>query len=45
MSGGTGSGKAETFDFFGFAHIRAESKSGRFRVQRVTVAKRMRPKL
>ena len=40
-----GLGKPETFDFLGFTHICAKSKSGRFWLKRVTVAKRMRAKL
>ncbi len=38
-------GKPETFDFLGFTHICARSKSGRFWVRRVTISKRMRAKL
>ncbi|MGH8898977.1 MAG: hypothetical protein ACRDZ4_18625 [Egibacteraceae bacterium] len=40
-----GVGKPETFDFLGFTHICAKTKSGRFWVKRKTVAKRMRAKL
>ncbi|MGH3280056.1 MAG: hypothetical protein ACRDNW_13095, partial [Trebonia sp.] len=40
-----GLGKPETFDFLGFTHICAKSKSGRFWVKRVTNSKRMRAKL
>jgi hypothetical protein len=40
-----GLGKPETFDFLGFTHISAWSRSGRFWVRRVTIAKRMRAKL
>jgi len=40
-----GLAKPETFDFLGFTHICARSKSGRFWLKRVTVAKRMRAKL
>ena len=38
-------GKPETFDFLGFTHICGKSRSGRFRVERRTVRKRMRAKL
>jgi RNA-directed DNA polymerase len=40
-----GLGKPETFDFLGFTHIGAKSRSGRFWLRRVTVSKRMRAKL
>jgi group II intron reverse transcriptase/maturase len=40
-----GLGKPETFDFLGFTHICAKTKTGRFRVRRITVSKRMRAKL
>ena len=40
-----GEGKPETFDFLGFTHICATAKGGRFWVQRITIAKRMRAKL
>jgi group II intron reverse transcriptase/maturase len=41
-----GLGKPETFDFLGFTHICGRSpKSGRFRVERRTMAKRLRAKL
>ena len=40
-----GLGKPETFDFLGFTHICATSKSGRFWVKRITISKRMRAKL
>jgi RNA-directed DNA polymerase len=40
-----GLGKPETFDFLGFTHICAKSKSGRFWLKRVTISKRMRAKL
>ena len=40
-----GEGKPETFDFLGFTHICAKSKSGRFWVRRITISKRMRAKL
>jgi hypothetical protein len=39
-----GLGKPETSDFPGFTHICAKSKSGRFRVKRITIPKRMRAK-
>jgi hypothetical protein len=40
-----GLGKPETFDFLGFTHICARSKSGRFWLKRITISKRMRAKL
>ena len=40
-----GLGKPETFDFLGFTHICATSRSGRFWVKRITISKRMRAKL
>ncbi len=40
-----GLGKPETFDFLGFTHVCGKSKSGRFWLRRVTIAKRMRAKL
>lgn len=40
-----GSGKAETFDFLGFTHISARGRSGKFRVERRTIKKRLRSKL
>ena len=40
-----GESKPETFDFLGFTHICATSKSGRFWVRRITISKRMRAKL
>jgi RNA-directed DNA polymerase len=40
-----GAGKPETFDFLGFTHICAKSRSGRFWLKRITIAKRMRAKL
>jgi RNA-directed DNA polymerase len=43
--GRRGLGKPETFDFLGFTHICGKSKTGRFWVKRVTIAKRMRAKL
>ena len=38
-------GKPETFDFLGFTHLCATTKSGRFWVRRITIKKRMRAKL
>jgi group II intron reverse transcriptase/maturase len=40
-----GAGKPQTFDFLGLTHICARSKSGRFWIKRITIAKRMRAKL
>jgi RNA-directed DNA polymerase len=40
-----GLGKPETFDFLGFTHIGAKSKSGWSWLKRITIAKRMRAKL
>jgi group II intron reverse transcriptase/maturase len=40
-----GLGKPETFDFLGFTHICAKSRSGRFWLRRITISKRMRAKL
>jgi RNA-directed DNA polymerase len=40
-----GLGKPETFDFLGFTHICATSRSGWFWLKRITVSKRMRAKL
>ena len=40
-----GEGKPETFDFLGFTHICATSRSGRFWIRRITISKRMRAKL
>jgi RNA-directed DNA polymerase len=40
-----GDGKPETFDFLGFAHICAKSKSGRFKLKRITIKKRRTAKL
>jgi group II intron reverse transcriptase/maturase len=40
-----GLGKPETFDFLGFTHVCGKSKSGRFWLRRITIAKRMRAKL
>jgi group II intron reverse transcriptase/maturase len=43
--GRRGLGKPETFDFLGFTHICARSRSGRFWLRRITIAKRVRAKL
>ena len=43
--GRRGEGKPETFNFLGFTHICGESRGGRFRVERRTMAKRARAKL
>ena len=40
-----GAGKPETFQFLGFTHICARSKTGRFWLQRITISKRARAKL
>jgi hypothetical protein len=40
-----GLGKPETFEFLGFTHICGKSRSGRFWLRRITIAKRMRAKL
>jgi RNA-directed DNA polymerase len=40
-----GLGKPETFDFLGFTHISAKSRSGWFWLKRITISKRMRAKL
>ena len=40
-----GLGRPETFDFLGFTHICANTKSGRFKLKRITSSKRMRAKL
>ena len=40
-----GSGKPETFDFLGFTHFCAKTRSGRFWLRRITIAKRVRAKL
>ncbi len=37
--------RPETFDFLGFTHICAKNRSGRFKLKRVTIKKRMRAKL
>jgi group II intron reverse transcriptase/maturase len=40
-----GEGKPETFDFLGFTHISAHTRTGNFTVKRRTVGTRMRAKL
>jgi RNA-directed DNA polymerase len=40
-----GRGRPETFDFLGFTHISGKARSGRFKVTRITVSKRMRGQL
>ena len=40
-----GPGKPGTFDFLGFTHICARGRTGKFRVERRTIKKRMRAKL
>jgi RNA-directed DNA polymerase len=40
-----GGGKPGTFNFLGFTHICATSKTGRFWLRRITISKRMRAKL
>ena len=40
-----GLGKPETFQFLGFTHICAKTKTGRFKLKRVTAKKRMQAKL
>ena len=40
-----GLGKPETFDFLGFTHICGKTRNGRFKLKRITIAKRMRAKL
>lgn len=40
-----GLGKPDTFNFLGFTHICGRSRKGRFRVERHTMAKRLRRKL
>lgn len=42
---GGGTGKAGTFDFLGFTHISARGRTGKFRVERRTIKKRLRAKL
>jgi RNA-directed DNA polymerase len=40
-----GLGKPETFTFLGFTHICAKTRNGRFKLKRITDAKRMHAKL
>jgi group II intron reverse transcriptase/maturase len=40
-----GLGRPETFRFLGFTHICAKTRSGRFKLKRITDSKRMRAKL
>jgi RNA-directed DNA polymerase len=40
-----GDSKPDTFDFLGFTHICASTKTGRFKLKRVTSKKKMRAKL
>jgi RNA-directed DNA polymerase len=40
-----GLGKPETFDFLGFTHICGKTRTGRFWLRRITIAKRLRAKL
>ena len=40
-----GLGRPETFRFLGFTHICARSKSGRFKLKRITDSKRLQAKL
>ena len=40
-----GRGRPETFAFLGFVHICATTRKGRFKLLRITIAKRMRAKL
>jgi RNA-directed DNA polymerase len=40
-----GPGKPETFGFPGFTHISGRSRTGRFQLKRITIARRMRAKL
>lgn len=40
-----GQGKPETFDFLGFTHISAKSRTGSFILRRHTIGKRLRAKL
>ena len=40
-----GEGKPETFDFLGFTHVSGKDRRGRYKVRRMTIAKRMRAKL
>lgn len=40
-----GEGKPETFDFLGFTHACGKTRTGKFKLRRVTIAKRMTRKL
>ncbi len=40
-----GLGRPESFEFLGFTHTCAKTKSGRFMLKRITISKRMRAKL
>ena len=40
-----GKGKPETFGFLGFTHICGVTRSGRFKLKRITIARRLRAKL
>jgi group II intron reverse transcriptase/maturase len=40
-----GVGKPETFDYLGFTHICAKTRTGRFALKRITISKRVRTKL
>ena len=40
-----GLGRPETFQFLGFTHISAKTRNGRFKLVRITIAKRMAAKL
>jgi hypothetical protein len=40
-----GEGKPESFDFLGFTHSCGKTRNGKFKVRRVTIAKRMTRKL
>jgi group II intron reverse transcriptase/maturase len=43
--GRRGLGRPETFTFLGFVHICAQTRKGRFKLKRITIAKRLRSKL
>ena len=40
-----GLGRPETFQFLGFTHVSAKTRNGRFKLARITIAKRMAAKL
>jgi RNA-directed DNA polymerase len=40
-----GLGRPETVDFLGFTHICGKTRTGRFKLKRITISKRMRAKL